>query len=308
MIKSKSDSYSYCYCRCFNLPIRFLVKIWKAKQARKPALHFAIINIFRSFIQFSWTFLSIEMIRGHKLRMCFDQTDECDILINWINTVCCFSIQINHPQRPAMAIDRLIPPNDASLWRNKNNLNSDAECCFAAGQPGPDDTKLQQNQVQIDSKRRQQVVTEQKMARFMWFLWRNKRCCLYSKWSLILIPNPQVVKEIVTDIMIIISSYFLLDNILRNILVSRKVSLEAELPHATLLAWLTCRRCWSKASLFSSIAVRISKSPTFYSVIRRKTWLFIWREIKFCLSVTGGAWLWSKRGSVMEFTFYRDCV
>ena len=31
----------------------------------------------------------------------------------------------------------------------------------------PDDTKLQQNQVQIDSRRRQQVVTEQKMARFM---------------------------------------------------------------------------------------------------------------------------------------------
>ena len=152
-------------------------------------------------------------------------------------TVCCFSIQINHPQRPAMAIDRLIPPNDASLWRNKNNLNSDAECCFATGQLG----LIIQNCNRIKFRliapaRRQQVVTELKMAQFIRFLRRNKRCSYCSscsKWSLILILNPQVVKEIVTDIMIIISPYFLLDNILRNILVSWKVSLEEEPAHAT---------------------------------------------------------------------------
>lgn len=72
-----------------------------------------------------------------------------------------------------------------------------------------------------------------------------------------LILNPQVVKEIVTDIMIIISPYFLLDNILRNILVSWKVSLEEGLAHAT----SACLPPVSEQTLFSSMAVRIFKKP-----------------------------------------------
>ena len=151
MIKSKSDSYSYCYCRCFNLPIRFLVKIWKAKQARKPALHFAIINIFRSFIQFSWTFLSIEMIRGHKLRMCFDQTDECDILINWLNIETLFiasaskSIMARGRRWQLIAWFLLMMP-----LCEETKIISKLWCWVLLCCWQPDHWKLQQNQVQID--------------------------------------------------------------------------------------------------------------------------------------------------------------
>ena len=121
--------------------------------------------------------------------------------------------------------------------------------------------------------------------------------------------NPQVVKEIVTDIMILISFYFLLDNIPRNIFVSRKVSLEEGLPHATgTRPWLpgSSPPLLLNQTLYSSIAVRISKSFTFYSVIRRKTGFLFERKLN-----SVWVWLvlvWSKHGSVMEFTFYRDCV
>ena len=100
-----------------------------------------------------------------------------------------------------------------------------------------------------------------------------RRCCR-SKNS-ILILNPQVVKEIVTDIMIIISPYFFLDNILRNILVSRKVLLEEELTHATYVASRGLLGLLA-ANLFSSIALRISKSPRYFiqQFVEKRGFLF----------------------------------
>ena len=82
-------------------------------------------------------------------------------------------------------------------------------------------------------------------------------------------------KEIVTDIMIIISPYFFLDNILRNILVSRKVLLEEELTHATYVASRGLLGLLA-ANLFSSIALRISKSPRYFiqQFVEKRGFLF----------------------------------
>ena len=72
----------------------------------------------------------------------------------------------------------------------------------------PDEGKLQQNQVQIDNSEARGGNKLSQNRKWIGLLDFYEEIKLFWRCCKILILNPQVVKEIVTDIMIIISPYF----------------------------------------------------------------------------------------------------